>query len=439
MKKKSSTITWILLAISLMLSINSVASNRPLEPIGITLPFGGNAWLSKNASARLSNKGISNWSDATDVISVYFRTEMSGRAEVSLKLNVPEGKSKISISTEGSTLSKEINNEASAIVLIGSVNIKKAGYVKLEIRGLSKTGKVYAELSDLIINGPALEKGASYVKDNEGNFFYWGHRGPSVHLNYKIPAAANDNTEWFYNEIMVPEGQDVLGTYYMANGFSGGYFGMQTNSPTERRILFSIWSPFSTDNPKEIPDSMKVIMLKKGPATRTGEFGNEGSGGQSYMIYPWKAGKTYAFLIRAEPDQLKKSTIYTAYFKDIEKSEWQLVASFERPQSANYLKGLHSFLECFSPQTGNQIRKANYQNQWAIDASGRWHEVTAANFSADNTARANYRKDYAGGAEQDSFFLRNCGFFDDFTAIGSGFERKPSGKAHPVIDFSKLP
>lgn len=436
MKKKSTTL--ILLAISLMLGIDSIASNLTSDPISITLPLGGNAWLSKNASARLRNEGISKWSAPTDVITVYFRTEMPGRAEVALKLSVPEGKSKISISAEGNTLSKDLERQGPGLVSMGSIKLKKAGYIKLEIRGISRTGAVYADVSDLILSGPALEKGASYVKDNEGNFFYWGHRGPSVHLNYKIPAAASE-TEWFYNEIMVPEGQDVLGTYYMANGFSGGYFGMQTNSPTERRVLFSIWSPFNTDNPKEIPDSMKVILLKKGPNTRTGEFGNEGSGGQSYMLYPWKAGKHYAFLIRAQPDAAKKSTSYTAYFKDLEQGEWQLVASFQRPQSATYLKGLHSFLECFSPQTGDQSRKAYYRNQWAIDASGNWHEVSSANFSADNTARVNYRKDYAGGAEQGSFFLKNCGFFDGYTPIGSALERKPSGKVHPVIDFGKLP
>ncbi|WP_316793183.1 DUF3472 domain-containing protein [Pedobacter frigoris] len=431
-------ILFILLAFQLTLSSICLADyNAAVDPI--TVPLGGNGWVSKDSKARIRNNGITNWSAESDVISIYFRTENAGKADLSLKLSVPEGNSKISITAAGTTLTKEVSNLGSAIVQIGTIDIKNPGYVKVELRGLSKTGQVYAEVSDLIISGPALEKGAAYVKDNEGNFFYWGHRGPSVHLNYRIPSAAEANTEWFYNEITVPVGDDVLGTYYMANGFSGGYFGMQTNSPTERRVLFSIWSPFSTDNPKEIPDSMKVIMLKKGPNTKTGEFGNEGSGGQSYMLYPWEAGKTYAFLIRAQPNTIKKSTIYTAYFKDVQKGDWQLVASFERPKSGTYLKGLHSFLECFSPQTGDQTRRGDYKNQWAIDAKGAWHEVTAASFSADNTARKNYRKDYAGGSDDKSFYLKNCGFFSDFTPISTPLQRKPSGKPHPVIDFNKLP
>ena len=30
----------------------------------------------------------------------------------------------------------------------------------------------------------------------------------------------------------------------MANGFGEGYFGIQVNGPNERRVLFSVWSPF---------------------------------------------------------------------------------------------------------------------------------------------------------------------------------------------------
>nr|WP_198160640.1 DUF3472 domain-containing protein [Pedobacter panaciterrae] len=433
--------TLFLLAFQFLLSITCLAKTRDkADPETITIPLGGNGWVNENSTASIKKEGIINWSAASDVITIYFRTEAVGEAELSLKLSVPEGKSKISITTEGTTLVKEVGNLGSAIVKIGSITIKHPGYVKVELKGLSKTGGVFADVSDLIVSGSdELLKGAAYVKNDEGNYFYWGHRGPSVHLGYKIPAEAEKNTEWFYNEIQVPVGEDKLGTYFMSNGFSGGYFGMQVNSPTERRVLFSIWSPFSTDDPKSIPDSMKVVLLKKGNTTKTGEFGNEGSGGQSYMFYPWKAGKSYAFLIRAQPDADKKSTIYTAYFKDLEKGNWQLVASFERPKSGTYLNGLHSFLENFSPSTGDQSRKANYKNQWAVDAEGNWHEVTEATFTADATARENYRKDYAGGTDGSAFFLKNCGFFNDFTPIKTSLQRKPSGKEHPEIDFKKLP
>ena len=429
---------FILLAFQTLLCTICLAGGLKPEPGSISVPLGGNGWLNKNSTAKIDKRGLTSWSAQTDVISIYFRAEAAGEASLSLKLNVPQGQSKISLTADGHTFTTELKNSNTEIIKIGNISLKKAGYVKIELKGISKTGAVFADVSDLMVSGPSIEKGAAYVKNNEGNYFYWGHRGPSVHLKYDIPQAAG-NIEWFYNEISVPVGQDKLGTYYMANGFSGGYFGMQVNSATERRVLFSVWSPFTTDDPKAIPDSMKILLLKKGIITHTGEFGNEGSGGQSYMKYPWEAGKTYAFLLRGQPNQTKKTTIYTAYFREADKGDWQLVASFERPQSAVYLKGLHSFLENFSPAMGDQERKGNYKNQWIVDSTGKWYELTGATFTVDATARINYRKDYAGGAENSSFYLRNCGFFNDFTPKDSKFERKPSARPHPVIDFSKLP
>ncbi len=84
--------------------------------------------------------------------------------------------------------------------------------------------------------GTALVGRTAFVPNNEGNFFHWGRRGPSVHLNYPLPAGFD--ASWFYNEVTVPPGQDIQGSYFMACGFAQGYFGMQVNSPTERHILF---------------------------------------------------------------------------------------------------------------------------------------------------------------------------------------------------------
>lgn len=140
---------------------------------------------------------------------------------------------------------------------------------------------------------------------------YWGRRGPSVHLGYTLPQG--NDYEWFYNEVTVPQDGEVMHSYYMVAGFGEGYFGMQYNSKTERRILFSVWSPFDTQDPRNIPEDQRIRMLRRGDGVRIGEFGNEGSGGQSFMNYPWKAGTTYPFLMHVRPDG-KGNTIYTAYF-----------------------------------------------------------------------------------------------------------------------------
>ncbi len=36
----------------------------------------------------------------------------------------------------------------------------------------------------------------------------------------------------------VPEGDDIIGSYFMADGFNEGYFGIQVNSPAEGVYYF---------------------------------------------------------------------------------------------------------------------------------------------------------------------------------------------------------
>ncbi len=405
----------------------------------IIVPLGGNAWLTPNAKARISERGLTRWSEGNDVVSVYFRAEATGDLNVALKLRTAGTASKLSVNLLDRGLTKTVSATDFSVVNFGKVIVKEAGYIKIQIHGYAKKGSLFADISDIVLSGPATAGSAAYVKDNHGNFFYWGRRGPSVHLAYTQPAEAKNTTEWFYNEVTVPVGQDILATYFMANGFTGGYFGMQVNTPTTRRVLFSVWSPYTTNDPKSIPEHLKVKLLKKGSNTSVGEFGNEGSGGQSYMEYPWVAGKTYCFLMRAQGDIAAETTIYTAYFKPQDAAEWQLVASFKRPQSGNYLKGLHSFLENFDPAMGDKSRKVLFGNQWIIDIEGKWYPLNGATFTGDETASINFRKDYAGGLQGNQFYLQNCGFFNDFVKLKTTLSKPASNQKHPEIDFSKLP
>ena len=298
----------------------------------IKIPVGGNAWLNAGSKARISDSGLTNWADAKDTASIWIRTEAKGTLQLACRLRVPQGSSQIQVMINSSSFTKKINNSSFQTIDIGSVTIDRPGYTCIRLKGIKHSGPVYAEVSDMVLKGSALSGGAVYVKNNKGNYFYWGRRGPSVHLNYKVPVAIQHSVEWFYNEVTVPVGEDTQGSYFMSNGFAQGYFGMQVNSPTERHVLFSIWSPFTTDDPKSIPDSLKIGLIKKGPNVHAGEFGSEGSGGQSYMNYMWKVGNTYCFLTHAQPDAATNTTVFTCYFKAATDTEWQLMASFKRPK-----------------------------------------------------------------------------------------------------------
>ncbi len=401
----------------------------------IHVPLAGNTWQQGNSSRQrmISNAGIENWSDPATQFNTYLRVNKRGAIRIHVKART-EGESRLVLTIGENKKEIVVKSNAFQLYNAGEWKINDTGYIKITLSGFSKTGQQFADISGYEISGTAINEKTAFVKNNEGNFFYWGRRGPSVHLNY--PFADSIKAEWFYNEITVPEEQDVIGSYYMANGFGEGYFGIQVNSATERRILFSVWSPFNTDDPKSIPEDMRIAMLKKGEGVHTGEFGNEGAGGQSYLRYNWKAGTTYKFLLKGYPDQ-QGNTIYTAYFFAPEKNSWMLIASFRRPKTNTYLKRFHSFLENFNPEQGDKERRVLFGNQWICDAKGEWIELNKAGFTYDNTAAKGYRMDYAGGVENDQFFLKNCGFFNTYTPYKTSHERPKAGK-RPEIDFSKL-
>jgi hypothetical protein len=399
------------------------------------IPCEGNSWVVSSLEGNetlIREGGIQNWNSNETVFRCYFKVEKTGSLDIALFAKSVSGSAKLKV-TFGN-ISREVNVSTVSFdtVPIGRFNVESTGYQFVEIQGLEKSGEFFPQIESILIGGDATAGKVYFARDD----FYWGRRGPSVHLNFQVPESAG-NVVYFYNEITVPKNNDVLGSYFMANGFGQGYFGIQVNSPTERRILFSVWSPFKTDNPGDIPDEQKIKLLKKGEGVYTGEFGNEGSGGQSYLKFDWKAETTYKFLLKGKPTG-KGETDFTAWFFAPEVGDWKLIASFRRPKTDTYLTHLYSFLENFYTGTGNVERRGLYSNQWIYNAENKWIELTKIKFTADATARKESRMDYAGGLENGSFFLKNCGFFSETTPIDSYFERQSNG-TQPEINFEALP
>lgn len=304
----------------------------------LVVGFSGNGYVTRQQDgAQITENGIVHWTDPNSIISIYFYLHQPTTADLSL---VAKGHSEIKVSYGEKSFKVKLQSDDYTQVPVGSIDVRQAGYVRIDLQGISRRGDNFGEIKQLIADHVTGK--SNYVKDFSD---YWGRRGPSVHLAYTLPEG---DTEWFYNEITVPEEGETMHSYYMAAGFGEGYFGMQYNSPTERRILFSVWSPFDTQDPKEIPDDQKIKLLRRGKNVHIGEFGNEGAGGQSYLKYPWKAGHTYKFLMQVRPDG-KGNTAYTAYFYATDEKEWKLIASFLRPQTSTWYRRPHSFLENFNP------------------------------------------------------------------------------------------
>jgi len=417
---------------------NRGASSTPIKGVpelSVSILTSANSWVYESPSQTnkiITKEGIKNWSNSNSKIRTYFRVEKIGDIHIGLHAKLTSGNSVIKLTFNG--ISKDIDiSKTSSLkkIFAGTFKIDQAGYYYVEIQGISKTGNEFAEISEILIGGEATKGDLYYVKDD----VYWGRRGPSVHLSYQTPKEVAE-VVWFYNEITVPEGNDVIGSYFMANGFGEGYFGIQVNSETERRFLFSVWSPYSTDDPSSIPEDQRITLLKKGADVTTGKFGNEGSGGQSYRKYMWKVGNTYKFLLKGTPS-VNNSTDYTAYIFAPEIGKWELIASFRRPKTTTYLTRHHSFLENFITEMGDKSRKVYFTNQWVYDTSGKWYELKAAKFTADATARKDARLDYAGGVKNGEFYLKNCGFFSHNSIIDTMIKKDVNGTP-PAIDFNLL-
>lgn len=408
----------------------------------IVVGLGGNAYVTDGAPAIRSNAfmggvrgigigegGVRDWRNPAAAVSVFFSPTQPQR-EVFLSLTA-RGNAVYEVRAGGEIFRVPVDSEDFQKYFVGKIAFADAGYQRVEIRALEKSGETFGEISEISLDG--IEGEVDYVRDFSD---YWGRRGPSVHVAYAPPRTAD--IEYFYNEVCVPAEADVVGTYYMVCGFREGYFGFQVNSPRERRILFSVWSPTDTEDPGEIPEDERIALCKKGDGVQVQDFGNEGSGAQSFLNFPWRAGTTYKFLMRVRPVG-EDSTEFSGYFFAPEENAWRLIASFLRPKTNTWLTRPHSFLENFSPNLGWKMREVSFGNQWARDTDGRWHELTDGLFSCDTTGTKRRRVDYFGGlsADKKSFLLKNCGFFNETTPAGTPLKRI-GGEASPQIDFEKI-
>jgi hypothetical protein len=255
-----------------------------------------------------------------------------------------------------------------------------------------------------------------------------------VHLAYPVPRETK--VQAFYCEATAVE--DPVWTFYMASGWHRGYFGMQINSPTERRIIFSVWDSGNEAvdrNKVAAPD--RVTLVAKGEGVYSGDFGNEGTGGHSHLKFQWKTGEKQRFLVTAQPVDATH-TIFSGYYFRPDQQQWMLISSWRAPKDGGGLRGLHSFSENFGGANGHLQRKALFGNQWYQTDAGQWVEITTASFSHDSTGKAD-RLDRFMGVADGQFFLSHGGFVPGFTSFGEKFTRPALGKAPGDLVLPKLP
>lgn len=231
----------------------------------------------------------------------------------------------------------------------------------------------------------------------------------SVHLGYTAEAGTA-----FYVEATVRESAD--GTYFCAAGFNSGYFGIQQLGNGKKLAIFSVWDPAGGDDPKKVPEEKRVKNLHKGEGVRVGRFGGEGTGGQSFYDFDWKAGDTYRFVVTAEPDPKDDTrTAFAGYFYLPEKKEWLHMVTFSTVTDKKKLGGYYSFVEDFKrdKKSIEKVRQAEYGNAWVRTEKGEWKAVTEARFTADSNPVTNIDAGLVKAA--DRWFLATGGATENST------------------------
>jgi hypothetical protein len=373
--------------------------------------------------------GITGWTNPALKVLWFGEMKHPGKLDCSLDLRLPAGaKTRLRLTVAGQSHEAlaESSGATSVTVRFKPFDIATPGYQRFALTSLNAPGKPAGDVEMLVLDGPAAEAAHFNLKPRRN--------AASVHLMYPLPKGTN--VEAFYCEVTAVE--DPLWTYYMACGWHRGYFGMQVNSPTERRIIFSVWDSGNEGVDRgQVPAEDRVTLVAKGEGVSAGDFGNEGTGGHSHLVYPWKTGEKQRFLVTARPTD-GTHTVCAGYYFHPDKKQWMLISAWKAPKEGGYLRGLYSFSENFGGANGHLRRKALYGNQWIRSADGQWIELTTASFSHDTTGRAD-RLDRFMGVENGQFFLSHGGFVPGSTLFGEKFIRPATGKAPADIVLPPLP
>ncbi|MHA3775666.1 DUF3472 domain-containing protein [Verrucomicrobiota bacterium sgz303538] len=382
-----------------------------------------------NALRISATSGITGWKSPAPDILWFGEIKTPGELTASVVLRLPKGeKSKLKLTVgEQSREAVATGGDGDVTLPFGSFTVPRAGYVRFALAAQNPAGQPAGDISTLVLDGPATE-GAHFNLEPRRN-------ASSVHLNYTLPKDADIDA--FYSEATAVE--DPVHTFYMVCGFQRGYFGMQVNSPTERRIIFSVWDSGSGKTAMKrdaVAAEDHTQLLAKGEGVDASAFGGEGTGGHSHLTYPWKTGTKQRFLLTAKAGD-NGTAIYTGYWFHPEKNQWMKIASFQAPKASASLGHFHSFSENFVGSNGHLRRKALYGNQWVHTRQGQWVEITEASFSHDPTGKT-ARLDRCMGVENGSFFLAHGGFVEGFTKFGERFTRPAIGTPPADINLSKL-
>lgn len=221
----------------------------------------------------------------------------------------------------------------------------------------------------------------------------------SVHLGYAgVPDAVV-----FYNEVEVSQSAD--GTYFCVCGFSRGYYGIQELADGRRLLIFSVWDPGNQNDPNQVAEEQRVRLLHRHPDVRVGRFGNEGTGGQSFLDFEWKNNTVYRLMVAAK--RRGNRTEYAAFFFHPDTEKWLHLVTFDTLTPDTALRGYYAFVEDFRRNriSATKTRTARFPNGWVMTADNKWSPIVQSRFTGDGNPVVNINSGVRDGA----FYLTTGG------------------------------
>lgn len=322
-----------------------------------------------------------------------------------------------------------------------TITIPTTGYYRYELEAKSDmTGITIDELWFTSV----IEPGQTGTFETHATDYL---SSPSVHLSFSTTDVTSREYDWLYEEILVPEGEDPLSTYWMSIGFFRGYMGIQTNSDTERRVLFSAWDAVDVDRYPNAPKELLVSLVDKAEYTKANSFGNEGTGGQSYVGVgnpnTWKTGVPVKFLMNSRRDgsliyngDVIKHTVVSAWYDAGE--GWCYIASWRipvMPGGRDMFDGFYSFLENYGWRNGHLSRKGYYYNAFGREIdSNRWVHFNKVGFSNTDGSEGQ-RIDFEQGVsvENPQYFYMRTGGFDQMKKTANEMALQTN---YPTMDLA---
>jgi hypothetical protein len=255
----------------------------------------------------------------------------------------------------------------------------------------------------------------------------------SVHLGYPAPVG-----DAFHNEVQVAESHP--GTYFCVCGFQHGYFGIQELDRGKKVVIFSVWDPGNQNDPNVVPEDQRVRRVFLGEGVRTGRFGNEGTGGQSFYDLAWKEQASYRFCVLARRVEDGKRTQFAAFLRTPEQDTWKPLVGFERVTKNELLSGYYAFIEDFQRDrvSATKTRTATFGNGWVRDEQGQWQALGKARFTGDGNPVMNINSRLVDGRR---FLLSTGGDIrNDGNPLGETMSLEETGTApQDLPDWNDVP